>query len=142
LVSGDDIAALPGMTPKSRAARICIEVALWLLCLRLTVLFFGAGWDKFDPESGWARAFTAWGYPTWFRIVVGAMEIVAALLLLVPSTAAYGAAIILLVMFGGMGTHVFIEHRASRVTSELLHLVVALIVVAGRWQVRIKHLKG
>ncbi len=63
----------------------------------------------------------------------------AALLLLWPRAAAYGAAIISVVMLGGMGTHVLVEHRPSRVTSEFVHLVVASIVLAGRWQIRIKH---
>lgn len=120
--------------------RIGLEVLLWAVCLRLVMIFAGAGWDKFDPTSGWARAFTNWGYPDWFRILIGVLEIGAALLLLWPGAAAYGAALIIVVMLGGMGTHVFVEHRPSRVTSELVHLVFASIVLAGRWQVRIKRL--
>ena len=117
-----------------------LEVLLWAVCLRLVMVLAPAGWDKFDPASGWAKAFTVWGYPVWFRILVGALEIGAALLLLWPRVAAYGAAIVIAVMLGGMGTHVFVEHRPSRVTSELVHLVFASVVLAGRWQVRIKRL--
>jgi uncharacterized membrane protein YphA (DoxX/SURF4 family) len=128
------------MSPKSRALRIGLEVLLWAVCLRLVMVFARAGWDKFDPTSGWAKAFTYWGYPVWFRILIGVLEIGAAPLLLWPRAAAYGAAIIIVVMLGGMGTHVFVEHRPARVTSELVHLVFASIVLAGRWQVRIKRL--
>jgi uncharacterized membrane protein YphA (DoxX/SURF4 family) len=128
------------MSPKSRALRIGLEVLLWAVCLRLVLVFAQAGWDKFDPASGWAKAFTSWGYPVGFRVLIGVLEIAAALLLLWPRAAAYGAVIIIVVMLGGMGTHVFIEHRPSRVTSELVHLVFASIVLAGRWQVRIKRL--
>jgi putative oxidoreductase len=128
------------MSPKSRALRIGLEVLLWAVCLRLVLVFAGAGWHKFDPTGGWAKAFTYWGYPPWFRILIGVLEIGAALLLLWPRAAAYGATIIIVVMLGGMGTHVFVEHRPSRITSELVHLVFASIALAGRWQARIRRL--
>ena len=108
------------------------------LSAMLILVFLRAGWDKFHSLSGWARAFAFWGYPVWFRLLIGVLEIGAALLLLWPRTAAYGAATIILVMVGGMGTHVFIEHRPARVTSELLHLIFASFVLAGRWQKRIQ----
>jgi putative oxidoreductase len=114
-----------------------MEVLLWALAAMLIVVFARAGWDKFDSSSGWARAFTFWKYPVWFRLLIGVLELAAALLLVWPRTAAYGAAIIVVVMFGGMGTHVLLEHRPSGVTSELLHLMNASIVLAGRWRTRI-----
>jgi uncharacterized membrane protein YphA (DoxX/SURF4 family) len=101
------------------------------------MVFVRAGWDKFDDASGWARAFSVWGYPVWFRVLVGVIEIGAALLLAWPRTAAYGAALIIVVMLGGMGTHVFVEHRPARVTSELGQLTFSSIVLAGRWRRRI-----
>ena len=125
------------MSRKRRALRIGLEVLVWAVCLRLVIVFARAGWDKFDPTSGWAMAFTYWGYSVWFRTLIGVLEIGAALLLLWPRAAAYGAAIIIVVMAGGMGTHVVIEHRPSRVTSELLHFIFASIVLAGRWRTRI-----
>lgn len=114
------------------------EALLWAIAAMLIMVFVRAGLDKFDASSGWARAFNVWGYPVWFRILIGVLEIVAALLLLWPRTAAYGAAIIVIVMLGGMGTHVLVEHRPSRVTSELLHLIFASAVLAGRWRTRIQ----
>jgi uncharacterized membrane protein YphA (DoxX/SURF4 family) len=125
------------VTPKNRGLRIAAEVFLWALALMLIMVFARAGWNKFDASSGWAKAFAFWGYPVWFRVLIGVLEIVAVVLLVWPRTAAYGAAIIILVMAGGMGTHVFVEHRPSRVTSELLHFVFASIVLAGRWRTRI-----
>jgi uncharacterized membrane protein YphA (DoxX/SURF4 family) len=125
------------MTPKTRAARIGLEVALWALTALLVMVFVRAGVAKFDPASGWATAFAHWGYPVWFRVSIGILEVAAAALLLWPRSAAYGAILIIAVMLGGMGTHVFIEHRPSRVTSELGQLAFASVVLAGRWQSRI-----
>ena len=138
MVSGTGFVALLHMSATARGRRIALEVLLWILAAMLIMVFVRAGWDKFDPTSGWARAFSFWGYPVWFRVLIGVLEIAAALLLVWPRTAAYGAAIIIVVMLGGMGTHVFVEHRPSRLTSELLHLIVASMVLIGRWRARIQ----
>ena len=109
--------ALLFMTDRGRSRRIALQILLWVLAAMLIMVFVRAGLDKFDASSGWARAFRFWQYPVWFRVLIGMLEIVAALLLVWPRTAAYGAALIIVVMLGGMGTHVFVEHRPSRVTS-------------------------
>jgi len=120
-----------------RVAWVAGEVLLWALSLMLVVVFARAGLDKFDEGGGWARAFAAWGYPVWFRMLVGAIELSAAALILWPPTAAYGAILIIIVMLGGMGTHVAIEHRPARATSELGQLTFSSIVLAGRWRRRV-----
>jgi putative oxidoreductase len=137
LVTGRPNLAPIYMQLKRGASKIAIEVILWLLSIRLIMVFARAGWDKFDASSGWAKAFATWGYPEGFRLLIGALEVGAAVLLVWPRTAAYAAAIIIAIMLGGMGTHVFVEHRPARVTSELAHLLLAAIVLAGRWPSRI-----
>jgi hypothetical protein len=62
--------------------------------------------------------------------------LLAALLLLWPRTAAYGAILIIVVMLGGMGIHIVVERRPARVTSELGQLTFSAIVLAGRWRRR------
>jgi len=131
-------AADGGARWKGRAGRIALEVLLWALALFLISVFARAGLAKFDDGSGWARAFTFWGYPVWFRILIGVLELAAAILLVWPRTAAYGALLIILIMVGGMGTHVFVEGRPSRITSELGQLTFSSIVVAGRWRRRLR----
>jgi uncharacterized membrane protein YphA (DoxX/SURF4 family) len=126
------------MTANRRAVRIVVEVVLWALTLLLISVFVRAGWAKFDDASGWARAFRLWNYPDWFRIFIGVVELAAAGLLVWRRTAAYGAALIIVVMLGGMVTHAFVERRPSRVTSELGQLTFSSIVLAGRWRSRLR----
>lgn len=111
--------------------RIAKEILLWAICLFLVYVFVKAGIDKFSDDSGWSRAFRYWGYPVWFRILVGVTEVVAAALLLYRRTAAYGALLIIAVMIGGMATHVF-TGRPRQVTSEIFPLTLATIVFVGR----------
>ena len=108
---------------------------LWVPTLFLVYVFARQGLSKFDDTSGWSRAFAAWHFPVWFRVLVGAWEVAAAILLLVPPVAPIGAAMIAAVMLGAMGTHVYWGHP-GQVTSEVLPLVLSLVVLAGRLWLR------
>lgn len=107
------------------------EVVLWVFALFLAWVFIRQGIAKFDDTSGWARAFRTWQFPVWFRILIGVLETSAALLLLWKRTAFAGAVIIMVVMLGAMGTHVY-WGRPGQVTSEILPLVLSTIVALGR----------
>jgi len=115
---------------ESRRA-IALEVVLWVFALFLAWVFIRQGTSKFDDTSGWSRAFRAWHFPVWFRILIGVLETSAALLLLWRRTAFAGAAIIMVVMLGAMGTHVY-WGRPSQVTSEILPLLLSTMVALGR----------
>jgi uncharacterized membrane protein YphA (DoxX/SURF4 family) len=108
------------------------DLALWVPTLFLVYVFARQGASKFDDTSGWARAFQIWHFPVWFRIVIGVIEVAAAVLLLTRRTAPIGAAMIAAVMLGGMGTHIY-WGRAAQVTSEVVPLVLSLMVFLGRW---------
>ena len=108
------------------------EVVLWVICLFLVYVFLKAGIQKFSNTSGWARAFHFWGYPVWFRVLVGIVETSAALLLLYKRSAALGALLIVAVMLGGMATHIIIQHRPGQITNEVFPLLLATIIFIGR----------
>ena len=110
-----------------------VDLVLWAFALFLAWIFAHQGWAKFSDTSGWARAFAMWHYPVWFRILIGVLETAAAILLLTRRTAPVGAALIAVVMIGGMATHIY-WGRPAQVTSEILPLVLSLIVLAGRWK--------
>ena len=110
---------------------VVLDVMLWVMALFLVWVFARQGVAKFSDDSGWAQAFRVWHFPVWFRICVGLAETAAALLLLSPRTATGGASIIVAVMLGGMGTHIY-WHRPGQITSEVLPLLLALIVAIGR----------
>ena len=111
--------------------QIVLDVVLWIFALFLAWVFIRQGTSKFSDTSGWARAFRIWHFPTWFRVLIGIAETVAAVLLLTRRTAFAGAAIIIAVMIGAMSTHVY-WGRPSQVTSEILPLFLATMVAIGR----------
>lgn len=111
--------------------QIVLDVLLWVFALFLAWVFIRQGTSKFSDTSGWARAFGVWHFPTWFRVLIGIAETVAALLLLTRRTALVGAMIIIVVMVGAMGTHVYWGHP-GQMTSEILPLFLAMMVAIGR----------
>lgn len=111
--------------------KIVVDVILWVFALFLAWIFIRQGMAKFSDTSGWAKAFREWHFPVWFRVAVGVAETVAAVLLLTRRTAFAGAIIIVAVMIGAMGTHVY-WNQARYVTSEILPLTLATLVAIGR----------
>ena len=97
----------PTMTKGALMRKRVLTVILWLLTAFLVLMFVNAGYPKFSDSSRWTQAFAVWGYPAWFRVLVGSVEVVGAALLLVPRTALFAAAALSVIMLGGMGTHVF-----------------------------------
>lgn len=114
----------------SRAA-IAREALLWIITLFLAWVFLRQGYAKFLDDSGWARAFRVWHYPDWFRILIGIVEVAAAVLLFARRLALIGAVMIMIVMLGGMATHVY-WGQPRQVTSEVMPFVLATLVALGR----------
>src|SRR4051812_9886944 len=130
---GSHLDTLQG-APVENRRRIVLDIVFWVFALFLAWIFVRQGIAKLSDASGWARAFRVWHFPVWFRVLIGVLEISAALLLLTRRTAFAGACIIIVVMLGAMGTHVY-WGRPTQVTSEILPLVLATLVALGRHRV-------
>jgi uncharacterized membrane protein YphA (DoxX/SURF4 family) len=116
---------------KATLIRIAKVVGMWIPAILLVLIFAPQGWSKFDDASGWARAFRHWGYPDWFRVTIGVLELSAVTLLILGRTAAFGALIIIVVMLGGMATHVLFD-GGRNLTSEVVPLTLGTIVLIVR----------
>ena len=117
------------MSAGARASR----VAIWVLSLLLTFVFLMAGIPKLAGVQGHVQHFARWGYPDWFRLVVGAVEVGSAVLLLIPRFAFFGAAGIAVIMAGATYTHlVRVPEEASRAPLTLSLLALAAIVGFAR----------
>ncbi len=56
--------------------RIIKEVVLWVITLFLALVCLRSGWLKVTGNIFWVRDFHRWGYPDWFRLVVGIAELI------------------------------------------------------------------
>jgi len=116
---------------KATLIKAAKTVGMWIPAILLILVFARQGWAKFDDASGWARAFRHWGYPDWFRVAIGVIELSAALLLALGRTAAFGALLIIVVMLGAWATHLMFD-GGRHMSSEVVPLVLASIVLVVR----------
>ena len=84
----------------------------WVLQIVAAAMFLMAGGSKLAGAQAMVDMFAAIGLGQWFRYVTGGIEVVSALLLLMPSTAAIGAALLVCVMAGAIITHLTILHTS------------------------------
>ena len=87
----------------ARAAAVS-EVA-WAFQILAATQFFLTGLDKLSDAPVMVQLFGAVGFGQWFRYVTGIIEVVSAVLLLVPRVAAIGAALLAMTMIGALIAH-------------------------------------
>jgi DNA-binding transcriptional ArsR family regulator len=112
------------LTSRARVASWCCQVLVAaILAQTLFFKFTGA------PE---ARAiFEALGAEPWGRIGTGVAELAAALLLLVPGTAVFGALLTLGLMAGAIGSHLLVLGIESAGDGGLLFGLALVCLVAS-----------
>ena len=107
------------------AARILIALA-----------FAAAGLAKLAGVPAMVELFEHIGVGQWFRVFTGTVEIVGAVLVVIPGTAAFGAAILLVTMVAALFTHAFVI-GGNPVPAIVLLLLSGFVVWVRRWQLRI-----
>jgi putative oxidoreductase len=108
------------------------SLTLWVLqgLLALAFLYFGAG--KFRHEPFWIELFAKIGLGQWFRYFTGGLEVICAVLLLIPRTAAMAAALLACAMAGAVLTHLFLLRDGYAAVFPGLPLLILLVVAWKR----------
>jgi uncharacterized membrane protein YphA (DoxX/SURF4 family) len=102
-------------------------IATWVLTVLLALAFFAAGFAKLAGAARMVAQFTTFGYPIWFMYVTGAIEVMSAILILVPRFAAVGAGLIVCVMIGAIVA--LLSHgQASMIGAPVVLLILAVLV--------------
>lgn len=109
-------------------------IALWALSGLLAALYLMAGGSKLAGADQHIQHFAHWGYPDWFRLVVGAVEVTSAVLVLIPRTAFFGACALAVLMLGAAYTHLFraTGEGGMAVAPLVLFALVSLVAWARR----------
>lgn len=103
---------------------------LWLISLWFAYRLIHNGILKFDPDGFWSPAFERWGYPDWFRILIGMLETIGGTLIIFPGVRHFGAAILFLVMLGALITRVIFGTGLDDVLSILYFALFFLYLTA------------
>lgn len=118
-------------------------VGLWVLSGLLAALFLMAGGSKLAGAEEHVQGFARYGWPDWMRLVVGAVEVVSAVLLLIPRAAFFGGGALIVVMAGATYTHLF---RATGEGGQAIFTIILLgllaLVVYRRRPEALRRLEG
>ena len=93
---------------RSSATRHSATVILWTLQLGTAAMFLFAGTLKVIGVPMMVDEFARIGLGQWFRYFTGGLELVSAVLILVPSFAVFGALALAATMIGAILTHLFV----------------------------------
>ena len=102
-------------------------IALWVVQIGLAAMFLMAGGSKLTAAPTMVALFDAIGWGQWFRYVTSAIETSAAVALLIPSAAVYGAILLIPTMIGAIATNLFFGQ------SVIPPLVLLLVASAVAW---------
>jgi len=116
--------------------KIALEVFTWLITLFVVAIFFRTGMAKFAARGWWVDSFRMWGYPDWFRIAIGVIE-VGGLLMLWPRVASYVSLTLAAVMVGAVGTLINATPNRRSITPVIL-IVLCCTIAALRWNQRLR----
>jgi|SRR6266516_456289 len=118
------------LTHSSTAQRIAVAL-IWTLQVGSAAMFLFAGTLKVAGVPMMVQMFGSIGLGQWFRYVTGGLEIISAILLLVPSLAFFGAIALAVTMVGAILTHLFIIGGSPAVPIVLLATTAAIAWARG-----------
>jgi putative oxidoreductase len=110
--------------------RKAVNVALWTLQVLVALLFVAAGSGKLVGTADMIALFNAVGIGQWFRYVTGSLELLGALLLIVPGKTVFGAVLLACVMAGAVAAHLTVLQTAP--TAPLVLFVLTALIAWGR----------
>ena len=107
-----------------------INVGLWILQIGAAGMFLMVGFFKLSGDPRMVALFDAIGLGQWFRYVTGSLEVLGAVLLLIPRLSGLGALLLVGVMLGAVATHLFVVGGSPMMA--IILLIVTGVVAWGR----------
>jgi putative oxidoreductase len=117
---------------RNATKRRALAVVVWALQVVSAVLFLFSGTLKLTGAPMMVQMFGAIGLGQWFRYFTGGLEVISAVLLLVPWLARFGALALAITMVGAILTHLFIIGGNPAVPIALLAATTTIAWVRSR----------
>jgi hypothetical protein len=96
------------------------------------LLFVFIGYTKFDSHGSWVPIFARIGLGDWFRYFTGGMQMLGGLLMCVPKTMVYGAAMLTCTMIGAVFVDLFVIHQPFFIIPFFLGVVIVIVAMLCR----------
>jgi putative oxidoreductase len=104
-----------------------VDVAFWVLQLVLAAVFLIVGTAKLAGAQMPVEIFEKLGVGQWFRYFTGSVEVIAAIMIIIPRTVVVGAVLLAATMIGAFDTHVFLI-GGSPIPALVLLVLAALVI--------------
>jgi uncharacterized membrane protein YphA (DoxX/SURF4 family) len=116
--------------------------ALWTITALAALGMGSAGISKLFTTGEWDRLFQSWGYPVWFMILIGCIELLGAAALFIRRAAPAAALVLAAVMLGAAatlimhpGSHFFRGRQAPMtLTTPVVWFVLLTVIGIVRWR--------
>jgi len=109
-----------------------VNVGLWILQIGAAGMFLMVGFFKLSGDPQLVELFDAIGFGQWFRYVTGSLEVLSAILLLIPRLSGLGALLLVGTMLGAVATHLFLVGGSP--LPAIILLIVTGVIAWGRRQ--------
>jgi uncharacterized membrane protein YphA (DoxX/SURF4 family) len=113
---------------------------LWILQIGAAGMFLMVGFFKLSGDPQMVGLFDAIGLGQWFRYLTGSLEVLGAVLLLIPRLSGLGALLLVGTMLGAVATHLFVVGGSP--LPAIILLIVTGVVAWGRRQRTMNILAG
>ena len=107
-----------------------MNIGLWILQIGAAGMFLMVGFFKLTGDPQMVGLFDAIGLGQWFRYVTGSLEVLGAVLLLIPRVSGLGALLLVGVMLGAVPTHLFVVGGSP--LPAIILLIVTGVIAWGR----------
>lgn len=101
------------------------KIALWTGRVLMMAMFLGAGGNKLMGNPMMVDMFGKIGFGQGFRYLTGGLEVLAAILIIVPRTSFYGAALGVCILIGAFLTQLLVLH------GDVIHTIVTGAILAA-----------
>lgn len=113
------------------------KIALWVGRVLMGLMFLAAGGNKLMGNPMMVDMFDKIGFGQGFRYFTGALEVLTAVLIVMPRTSFYGAVIGVCILIGAFLTQLMVMH------GDVIHtIVIGAILILLAWAQRPRGVKS
>lgn len=111
--------------------RVFQNIAGWILCVLLALMFTMAGLGKLIGRPGMVMEFEVIGLGQWFRYFTGVLEMAGAIAILIPRFSRLAALGLAVVMVGAIIAHLTVLPGPPTLPAVLLGLLIVVAWIRG-----------
>ena len=104
------------------------NIIAWVISGLLGALYLLSGTPKILQQEGVIQMFADWGYPVWFAITIGILEVTGGILLFIRPVAMYSGLMLVVLMLGAAYTHIS-NGEGLEVIRPIIFIVLLGIVI-------------